>query len=114
MQITDALYILKRGRVIRADYSLRWGEWRYVVEGKDVDGRDLQFPVTFSEQPKRIEIVTGWARKKESRGVTSVRPLNTCGRWSFELEGYGQGQRKPNLEAGNGHVRIILVRLAKA
>lgn len=62
IDLVDAYFVIKAGRV--SDMRLEKGEWRYTVEGKNVDGIKMAFPIVFSTEQKLIEIVTAFLIKK--------------------------------------------------
>jgi hypothetical protein len=57
----DALYVLKRGRVTSCEFDTHYLEWRYRVQGRNVDGKKMVFVVCVSESEGKIKIVTAWA-----------------------------------------------------
>ena len=64
IEMVDVPYVLKKCRVTGADWNAKFGEWRYRVEGRNVDGVAMVFVVTITEEPKGLEIVTAWRKQK--------------------------------------------------
>lgn len=61
----DMLHALRGCRV--TDLRLEGNEWRYLAEGKDVDGRGLVFVLNLFDEREEIEVVTAWCKKREKK-----------------------------------------------
>jgi hypothetical protein len=64
INLPDMYCVLKGCRVTRAEWDVKWSEWRYRAEGKNLDGIPMVFIVTISEEEKGLGIVTAWTRKQ--------------------------------------------------
>ena len=58
IDFADLVHVIRSCKV--TDGELCVDEWRYKAEGKSTDSVPMVFIVTFSEEERRIEVITGW------------------------------------------------------